>query len=75
MSPDVIGTIIATFGAAATMLAGVFGMIVWLGRKTDARFDKVDNRLNRLADDVSDLKVAVARLEGPRPGLQFAGPR
>lgn len=75
MSPDVIGTIIAAFGAAASVLTGVYMMLSRLERKTDVRFDKVDTRIDKLADEVSDLKVAVARLEGPRPGLQFLGPR
>jgi cell division protein FtsB len=87
MTPDTIGAIIAAFGAAATVLAGVLGLLMWFGRKlearfdkiddrfgkVDARFDKVDARLDKLADEITDLKVSVARLEGPRPGLQFVG--
>ena len=40
--------------------------------KVDARFEKVDGRLESLARDITDLKVSVARWEGPRPHLLTA---
>lgn len=38
-------------------------------RRSDARFEKVDAHLTAIAVDLTDLKVAVARLEGPLPRL------
>jgi len=96
MTPDTVGAVIAAFGAAATVLAGVFGLLAWFSRKLDAqfekidarfekidtrfekidtRFEKIDARLDRLTDEVTEVKIAIARLEGPRPGLQFIGSR
>lgn|SRR5699024_5071537 len=37
--------------------------------KVDERFDKVDERLNQMQSELNDVKVAVARLEGPHPRL------
>lgn len=80
MSPDVIGVIIA----AATLVGGLFGGIgLMLSRQTvklesrfgerfdgiDARLDRMDGDIRGLRDDVTELKVAVARLEGPAPRL------
>lgn len=81
MSPDVIGIIIALFAFTITVLGGVAGM---LARQTknlegrfdarfdriDARFDQIDTRLDRHEGELVDLKIAVARLEGPQRRLQ-----
>lgn len=40
--------------------------------KVDSRIDKVDDRLESLGRDMTELKVSVARLEGPRPHLLTA---
>ena len=37
--------------------------------KFEARFDRLDDRLDRVECELSDVKVAVARLEGPKPRL------
>lgn len=73
MTPDVIGVLVA----AATLVGGLFvGIAGLLSRQTvrlearfDARFTQIDARLDRLEVDVNDLKVSVARLEGPLPRL------
>ena len=104
MTPDVIGTIVAVFGAVATTISGMYVLLRRMERridlkfeyvdqrfeKVDQRFDKVDQRFEKVdqrfekvdeefrlvreeiravAADVVDLKVAVARLEGPQPAL------
>jgi len=82
VTPDVIGVLIA----AATLVGGLFaGIAGLLSRQTtrlearfdarferiDVRFGQVDARLDRIESDVNDLKVAVARLEGPLPRLSL----
>lgn len=62
VTPEIIGVIIAAFGAAATVLGGVAALNARMVHRIDARFD-------RLEADVVELKVAVARLEGPQPRL------
>lgn len=37
--------------------------------RVDARFDKVDERFDRIEAEIVDLKVAVARIEGPQRSL------
>lgn len=37
--------------------------------RVDARFEKVDERLKELATELTEVKITVARLEGPRPRL------
>lgn len=37
--------------------------------KFDARFDRVEDRLGRVEHELTDVKIAIARLEGPEPRL------
>jgi erythromycin esterase-like protein len=97
VTPDVIGVILAAFGAAATVLAGVAGLGARLMARIDARFGRVDTRFDRvdaqfdrvdaqfdkvdaqfdkvagemaaLRSELVEVKIAVARLEGPAPRL------
>jgi len=39
--------------------------------KVDERFDKMDERLSQVQSELNDVKVAVARLEGPHQRLIF----
>ena len=65
MTPDVIGVLIA----GATLAGGLFGGIWALLSRQTARLEK---RFDRVEADIVELKVAVARLEGPR--LQLVPP-
>ncbi|HWD61869.1 MAG TPA: response regulator [Humibacter sp.] len=38
--------------------------------RVDERFDRMDQRIHRVEDELVEVKVAIARLEGPRPHLQ-----
>lgn len=69
VTPEIIGVIIAAFGGAATLLAGVAALNGRQMQRIDARFDHVDARFDRVEADIVELKVAVARLEGPQPRL------
>jgi len=40
--------------------------------KVDSRLDKLDDRLEGLGREITDVKVSVARWEGPRPHLLTA---
>lgn len=39
--------------------------------KVDERFDKMDERMSQVQSELNDVKVAVARLEGPHQRLIF----
>lgn len=78
MSAEVISIILVAAGVLITLGGGFFAGLAWLLRRMDERFakvderlDKVDERLGLLQSEVNDVKVAVARLEGPYPRLIF----
>jgi septal ring factor EnvC (AmiA/AmiB activator) len=37
--------------------------------KVDERFDRMDERIRQVQSELNEVKVAVARLEGPQPRL------
>lgn len=63
MSPDVIGMIIALFAFSLTVIGGVGAMLTHMSKKIDSRLERVENEL-------VDVKVAIARIEGPPRRLQ-----
>jgi archaellum component FlaC len=84
VSPDVVGMIVALFAFTVTVLGGVGGLLAHQSKalqhrfdkiddrfgKVDDRFDKIDDRFDRLEGELVEVKVAIARLEGPLPKLQ-----
>jgi hypothetical protein len=69
VTADVIGVIIAGFGFAATLLGGTAGLLARQSRRLETRFDRVESRLDRVESEIVDLRVAVARIEGPQTRL------
>ncbi len=59
-------TILAT--GATTLVATVSGF-GWMISRMDARFAAVDARFTRIEQEVFEVKIAIARLEGPTPRL------
>lgn len=65
MSAEMITTLV---GVVSLLLAfaGAFG---WMIHRVDARLDSVEHRLgtriDKVADELVEIKVAVARIEGP----------
>ena len=77
MSPDVIGMIIALFAFTLTVLGGVATMLAKQTKTLDTRFDRMEVRLDRMDDrfyrlegELVEVKIAIARIEGPRRHLQ-----
>lgn len=76
MSAEVITTICSALGLLIT-LAGGFAWVLHRIDKVDerlsARIDGVEDRLNNRIDglhgELTEVKIAVARLEGPGPRL------
>ena len=63
-------TIIVSVAALLVTLAGMFiGSFAWLLRRMDDRFDKVDQRFESLAREIVEVKIALARIEGPQRRL------
>lgn len=65
MSVETITTIIS----AATMLVALASGFGWMVQRADARIAEVNARIDRVADELTEVKVAIARLEGPPPRL------
>ncbi|WP_261393558.1 hypothetical protein [Microbacterium esteraromaticum] len=64
--------IIATLSSFITLGIGIFALAAWMVRridrlenKVDALEDKLGARIDALAGEVTEVKIAVARLEGP----------
>lgn len=76
MSSEVLAIIISAIGVVLTLGTSTFVGAAWMVRRIDAvdeklttRIDAVDeklsSRIDAVAADVTDLKISVARLEGP----------
>jgi len=85
VSPDILATILSAVGVLLAM-AGGFGWVIarldsrldsglsGLEQRLSTRIDVLSEEVGGLRGDVAELKVAVARLEGPaRPPLLMLG--
>lgn len=81
MSIEILATMITGLGLVVTLGSSMFVGFAWMLRRIDGvearlsrRIDGVEEKLSRRIDDVQaelvDVKVSVARWEGPRPQLQ-----
>ena len=88
MSADTVTIIVSSIGIVLTLGASLFAAGAWMIRRIDERLGTVDHRLSprigsvegrlgaridAVAADVTDLKIAVARLEGPPRRLLVSG--
>jgi non-ribosomal peptide synthetase component E (peptide arylation enzyme) len=84
MSPDTLGMIVALFTFMASGIGGVAALLAHQMKRIDARFDAVDTRFNavdtrfnavdtrltHLESELVDVKITIARLEGPQRRFQ-----
>ena len=77
MSTEVLTIVLSAIGVALTITTGLFAAGTWMVRRIDDRIDAVDEklstRIDAVAADVTDLKISVARLEGPPRHLLTTG--
>ena len=88
MATETWTIIISAVGIVLTLGASLFAAGAWMIRRIDDRIDAVDeklstridavdeklsSRIDAVAADVTDLKISVARLEGPPRHLLTAG--
>lgn len=80
MSAEIIATILTGAGVVVTGVVALFAGFAWILRRIDAlderlstRIDALDEKLSRRIDAVEhelvEVKIGVARIEGPRPHL------
>ena len=69
MSTETVTIVLSAIGVVLTLGTSLFAAGAWMVRRIDDRIDAVDEklstRLDALAADVTELKISVARLEGP----------
>lgn len=80
MTIETLTIVISAMGIVLTLGASLFAAGAWMVRRIDERIDAVDEkltaridavdekltaRIDAVAADVTELKVSVARLEGP----------
>ncbi len=88
MTTETLTIVISAVGIVLTLGASLFAAGAWMIRRIDDRIDAVDeklstridavdeklsSRIDAVAADVTDLKISVARLEGPPRHLLTAG--
>jgi hypothetical protein len=77
LSTEILAIIISAVGVVLTLGASLFAAGAWMIHRIDDRIDAVDEklstRIDAIAADVTDLKISVARLEGPPRHLLTAG--
>ncbi|MCK2033309.1 MULTISPECIES: hypothetical protein [Microbacterium] len=68
--------VITMLATAATTLVAIISGFGWMIGRMDARFAAVDARFaiqdakfDRIEHELTEVKIAIARLEGPRPRL------
>ncbi len=69
MTSETLTIVISAIGIVLTLGTSLFAAGAWMVRRIDDRIDAVEERLSSRIDavaaDVTDLKISVARLEGP----------
>ena len=88
MTADTMTIVVSAIGVVLTLGASLFAADAWMVRRIDDRIDALDRklstridtveeklttRIDTVASDVTDLKVSVARLEGPPRHLLATG--
>ncbi|KJL22230.1 hypothetical protein RN51_02110 [Microbacterium oxydans] len=80
MGTETVTIVLSALGIVLTLGASLFAAGAWMVRRIDERIDaveeklstridgveeKLSTRIDAVAADVTDLKISVARLEGP----------
>lgn len=65
MSAELITLVSGAVGRMLTVAAG-FG---WMIRRMDALEYRLSARIDGVTDEIVEVKIAIARLEGPQPRL------
>lgn len=61
--------VITMLATAATTLVAIISGFGWMIGRMDTRFSAVDAKFDRIEHELTEVKIAIARLEGPRPRL------
>jgi hypothetical protein len=77
VTTETLTIVISAIGIVLTLGTSLFAAGAWMVRRIDDRIDAVDEklstRIDAVAADLTDLKISVARLEGPPRHLLTTG--
>ncbi|MFK0403152.1 hypothetical protein ACIQTT_12530 [Microbacterium sp. NPDC090225] len=73
MSAETLAIVVSAIGIVLTLGASMLAGFAWCVRRIDAVDAKLTTRIDAVADDVTELKIALARLEGPARHLYVPG--
>ena len=73
MTTETWTIVISAIGIVLTLGTSTFVGAAWMVRRIEAVDEKLSTRIDAVAADVTDLKISVARLEGPPRRLVTAG--
>ncbi|MFJ6532888.1 hypothetical protein [Microbacterium sp. NPDC091662] len=77
MTTETLTIVLSAIGVVLTLGTSLFAAGAWMIRRIDDRIDAVDEklstRIDAVAADIIELKISVARLEGPPRHLLTAG--
>ncbi|MEU4014530.1 hypothetical protein AB0E56_04615 [Microbacterium sp. NPDC028030] len=72
MTTDTLTIVVSAIGVVLTLGTSTFVGAAWMVRRIDAVDEKLSSRIDAVAADVTELKISVARLEGPSRHLLIA---
>lgn len=73
LSAETFAIVLSAIGIVLTLGSTMLAGFAWCVRRIDAVDTKLSARIDAVADDVTELKIAVARLEGPARHLYVPG--
>ncbi|MFJ4254461.1 hypothetical protein [Microbacterium sp. NPDC090003] len=73
VSAETLAIVVSAIGIVLTLGASMLAGFAWCVRRIDAVDAKLTTRIDAVADDVTELKIALARLEGPARHLYVPG--
>ncbi|MFB4350533.1 hypothetical protein [Microbacterium sp. CR_7] len=69
VSAEIIAVVLSAVGIVVTLGASMFVGFAWCVRRTDAVERRLNDRIDAVGHETTEVKIAVARLEGPVPRL------
>lgn len=73
MSTETFAVVLSAVGIVLSLGTAMLAGFAWCVRRIDAVDAKLTTRIDAVADDVTELKISVARLEGPARHLFVPG--
>ena len=73
MSAETFAVVLSAVGIVLSLGTAMLAGFAWCVRRIDAVDAKLTTRIDAVADDVTELKISVARLEGPARHLFVPG--